>query len=160
MTAAPATLSVRPMQHAERAAALDLWVASWQAAYPSIDFGARRGWMEQRFDELERRGALVQVAIEGGRIVGFVTIDPATGYLDQLVVSRTHQRKGVAGLLIGEAQRLSPRRIDLHVNQDNTRAIAFYRKFGFTESGAHDFMLGRDRQTDIIMTRPLTAAAG
>lgn len=131
---APAGVTLRAMQRADRAETLDLWVASWRIAYPSIDFDARRGLMTNRFDELESSGAQAHVAIEERRIVGLVTIDPVSGYLDQLVVANTHRRRGVAGLLLGEAQRLSPRRIELHVNQDNTRAIAFYRKHGFIVS--------------------------
>ena len=43
----------------------------------------------------------------------------------------------------------------LGVWEHNPRAIAFYRKFAFVEAGSHEFMLGRDRQTDLIMMRPL-----
>jgi diamine N-acetyltransferase len=48
----------------------------------------------------------------------------------------------------------------LGVWEHNPRAIAFYRKFDFVEVGSHDFMLGRDRQTDLIMMRQLTSDAG
>jgi diamine N-acetyltransferase len=44
----------------------------------------------------------------------------------------------------------------LGVWEHNPRAIAFYRKFGFAEVGSHDFMVGRDRQTDLIMARPIS----
>jgi putative acetyltransferase len=131
---APGGVTVRAMRHPDRGEVLDLWVASWRLAYPSIDFDARRGWMTNRFDELERAGAQAHVAMDHSRIVGLVTIDPASGYLDQLVVAHTHRRRGVASVLLGEAQRVSPRRIELHVNQDNARAIAFYRKHGFAVS--------------------------
>jgi putative acetyltransferase len=134
MGEAPAGVTLRAMRRADRAETLDLWVASWRLAYPAIDFEARRGWMLNRLDELEGAGAQAHVAIENRRIVGLVTIDPVSGYLDQLVVAHTHRRRGVAGLLLAEVQRLSPRRIELHVNQDNARAIAFYRKHGFAVS--------------------------
>jgi putative acetyltransferase len=130
----PGGVMIRPMQHADQAETLDLWVASWRAAYPSIDFAARRDWMMNRFDELERAGTQAYVAVENNRIVGLVTIDPTKGYLDQLVVGNTHRRRGVAGLLLGEARRISPHRIELHVNRDNGPAIAFYRKHGFLVS--------------------------
>jgi ribosomal protein S18 acetylase RimI-like enzyme len=39
----------------------------------------------------------------------------------------------------------------LGVWEHNARAIAFYRKCGFREVGAHDFHLGSDQQTDLIM---------
>jgi ribosomal protein S18 acetylase RimI-like enzyme len=39
----------------------------------------------------------------------------------------------------------------------NTRAIAFYRRFGFVDVGRVDFVLGQDRQTDVLLVRPITA---
>jgi hypothetical protein len=36
-------LVVRPMLPEDLPETLDMWVAAWQAAYPSIDFAARRG---------------------------------------------------------------------------------------------------------------------
>ena len=44
MTGEPPGLVIRPMQPADLPEALDVWVAAWQAAYPAIDFNARRGW--------------------------------------------------------------------------------------------------------------------
>jgi len=35
----------------------------------------------------------------------------------------------------------------------NTRAIAFYTKWGFVDVGEHVFPLGSDRQTDRVMWR-------
>lgn len=43
----------------------------------------------------------------------------------------------------------------LGVWERNPRAIAFYRKSGFTEVGEHVFALGRDAQRDVIMARPV-----
>ena len=43
--------------------------------------------------------------------------------------------------------------------EHNLRARAFYRKAGFTEVGEHSFMLGEDRQRDIIMVRPVAVDA-
>ncbi len=130
----PGGVTLRPMQRADRAEALDVWTISWAAAYPAIDFATRRAWMENRLDELEAAGAQVRIALDGTSIAGLVTVDPATGYLDQLVVATTHQRKGIAAILLEDAKRISPRSITLHVNQDNARAIAFYRKHGFVVS--------------------------
>jgi ribosomal protein S18 acetylase RimI-like enzyme len=43
----------------------------------------------------------------------------------------------------------------LGVWEHNARAIAFYRKCGFREVGAHPFHLGEDLQTDLIVLRDL-----
>jgi putative acetyltransferase len=68
-------------------------------------------------------------------IAGFVTVDPTTGYLDQIVVAPEAWGSPVAAALIGAAKRIAPRGIDLHVNRDNARAIRFYEKHGFAISG-------------------------
>jgi putative acetyltransferase len=130
-----ARVIVRTMRRSDREAVLDLWTEAWQSAYPAIDFAARRPWMDSHFEELARAGARLYVATVGGRVAGFVTINPGSGYLDQLVVARAHQRRGIAGILLARAQQVCPQRIDLDVNQDNRTAVAFYRKHGFDVTG-------------------------
>jgi putative acetyltransferase len=66
------------------------------------------------------------------RVVGFVTVDPESLDLDQIVVATEAWGTGVALALLAEAKRVSPRGLDLHVNSDNSRAIRFYEKQGFT----------------------------
>jgi putative acetyltransferase len=126
-----ASVTVRPLQAGDLPATLDMWVAAWQAAYPAIDFAARRGWTEERIAELERSGSRSLVASRDGRIVGALVVNPSTGYLDQFVVATDCQGTGVGDVLIAEARRLAPSGLDLHVNQDNARAIRFYRKHEF-----------------------------
>jgi ribosomal protein S18 acetylase RimI-like enzyme len=41
----------------------------------------------------------------------------------------------------------------LGVWEHNTRAIAFYEKWGFKKFGSHPFLLGTDLQTDLLMKR-------
>jgi GNAT superfamily N-acetyltransferase len=47
----------------------------------------------------------------------------------------------------------------LGVWERNPRAVAFYRKYGFTRVGEHTFMLGADAQTDWVLARPLGTLA-
>jgi putative acetyltransferase len=101
---------------------LDVWVAAWQAAYREIDFVARREWARGHIAELER-------------IVGAMVVDPATGYLDQIVVATELQGRGIAAALLAQARRIAPAGLELHVNQDNARAIRFYEKHGFVTVG-------------------------
>jgi putative acetyltransferase len=131
--ALPAT--IRPYLADDEIAAIDLWQRTWQVAYPAIDFSTRRDWWRQRWrDELVPQAAIM-IAEAGGQMVGFVTVDSKTGYLDQIVVDPRAWGMEVGTLLLAEAQRLSPQGLDLHVNQDNMRAIRFYEKQGFTISG-------------------------
>lgn len=127
--------TVRAMMPADFQAVLDMWVAAWQAAYPSIDFSTRRDWAKKHISDLEQAGSLSRVAVNDSKIVGLLVIDPSTGYLDQIVVATEAQGGGAARLLLDEAHRICPGGIDLHVNADNTRAIEFYKKNGFVISG-------------------------
>jgi len=126
---------VRPMRPEDLAETLDMWVAAWQAAYPHIDFAARRGWTKDRIAELERTGSHTLIALRGNRIIGALVVNPRTGYLDQIVVATADQGHGIADILLAEARRISPAALDLHVNQDNARAIRFYEKHGFVTVG-------------------------
>jgi putative acetyltransferase len=126
---------VRAMRPEDLDATLDIWVAAWQAAYPAIDFPARRDWARAHIAELERAGAQTLVAACGGHIVGALVVDPATGYLDQIVVASEFQGRGVAEILLARARAIAPTGLELHVNKDNARAIGFYRKHGFAAAG-------------------------
>ena len=112
---------------------LDLWVAAWRRTYAEIDFEARRDWLKNHIVQLECGGARTLLLLEGaGRaLVGFVTIDPATHWLDQLCVRPERFGSGAAEALIEAARSLSPARLRLDVNQDNERAVAFYEREGF-----------------------------
>jgi putative acetyltransferase len=135
MVAQTTGLVVRPMLPEDLSETIDVWVAAWQAAYPAIDFEARRSWTVDRIAELERTGSVSRVALLESRIVGALVVNPKTGYLDQIVVATENQGRGVADALLAEARRLSPAGLELHVNQDNGRAICFYRKNGFATVG-------------------------
>jgi putative acetyltransferase len=128
------TFHLRPYLAEDEDAAIALWQQTWQQAYPGIDFAARVPWWRARWrGELVPHAAIV-VAEDAGALLGFVTID-VTGYLDQLVVAPDHWGSELANRLVDEAKRLSPYRITLLVNIDNTRAIRFYERNGFVHAG-------------------------
>jgi ribosomal protein S18 acetylase RimI-like enzyme len=56
------------------------------------------------------------------------------------------------------AARHGARQLWLGVWEHNARAQAFYRRFGFTEVGAHTYVVGSDPQRDLVLIRPVTAA--
>lgn len=74
-------------------------------------------------------------------------------------VDSTHHGRGLAPQLmtaVVEAARVrGARTLWLGVWEKNPRAIAFYRKAGFTDIGAATFLLGRDLQADRIMARAI-----
>ncbi len=128
----PTALTFRARTEEDISPLADLWVASWGEAMPGIDFSVRRSWLHDHLRALETAGAATICGFDGdGRLVGFVTIDPATGYLDQLAVAPQAKGSGAATLLLREARRLAADGLILDVNQDNWRAIRFYEREGF-----------------------------
>jgi putative acetyltransferase len=116
-------------------AAIALWLRTWQAAYPELDFAARLDWWRARWRNEFVSTAEIVVADAAGEMAGFVTVDPRTRYLDQIVVAPERWASGIGAALVAEAKHLSPAGLDLDVNTDNARAIRFYEKHGFSISG-------------------------
>jgi putative acetyltransferase len=129
VSAAPFTL--RPYQATDAEAAIELWRRTWQLAYPHLDFTARLPWWRERWRSELVPTATITLAESAAQLVGFVTVDPGTLYLDQIVVAPEAWGSGIADALVAEAKRLSPLGLDLAVNADNGRAIRFYEKQGF-----------------------------
>jgi putative acetyltransferase len=127
--------TLRPYASADEDAAVELWHRTWQLAYPRIDFTARLDWWRERWRVELVPAATITVAEANGKMVGFVTVDPSTFDLDQIVVAPEVWGVGVASALMAEAKRISPAGLDLYVNTDNARAISFYEKHGFSISG-------------------------
>jgi putative acetyltransferase len=125
---------LRPYRAEDEDAAIALWLATWQQAYPGIDFVARVAWWRERWRKDLVPNAAIIVAEQSGRLIGFVTID-RSGYLDQLVVAPDHWGSDLGNALADEAKRLSPDGITLLVNTDNARAIRFYQRNGFVQAG-------------------------
>lgn len=120
---------------ADLEALADLWVEAWRATMPDIDFDARRGWFLENFTTRTASGTRALVLRADGGLLGFVMIDPRTGYLDQIAVAPACRGSQAAARLIGAAKAASPGGIDLDVNVENTRALAFYAKHGFVVTG-------------------------
>jgi putative acetyltransferase len=136
VSAAPVTL--RPYRAADEDAAIELWRRTWQIAYPHLDFAARLDWWRQRWRQELVPSTLITVAESNGLLVGFVTVDPKTMYLDQIVVAPEAWGAKIADALLAQAKRLSPAGLDLAVNADNGRALRFYEKQGFVVTGTDD----------------------
>jgi len=81
------------------------------------------------------------------------------GEILRLYVHRDWHGRGLAQRLMDASlAALRERGADiawLGVWEHNARAIAFYRKFGFTEVGDHVFPVGDDPQRDLVMVKSL-----
>lgn len=101
-------MALRLYTAADEAAAIELWRRTWSQHYPHIDFDARVGWWRERWRNELVPACDIVVAESGGALAGFVTVDPNTQYLDQIVVAPEHWGSGVARDLLDEAKRRSP----------------------------------------------------
>lgn len=135
--------TLRPYTAHDEDAAIALWLRTWRFAYPAIDFNTRLDWWRERWRADLVPQTQIVVAENAGVMIGFVTVDPRTLYLDQIVVAPEAWGTGTGETLIAEAKRLSPHGLDLQVNQDNARAIKFYEKQGFVITGEDKNASGR-----------------
>jgi putative acetyltransferase len=133
--------ALRPYAPADEDEAIALWLRTWQATYPQFDFAARLDWWRARWRSELMASARIVIAraqppaAPAAAMIGFVTVEPLSLYLDQLVVAPEFWGGGVGKALIEEAKRLSPAGLELDVNTDNARAIRFYGKCGFAVTG-------------------------
>ncbi len=127
--------NLRPYASTDLEAAIALWLRAWGAALPEIDFSARLEWWRERWVRELVPNNRICIAEDKGHLVGFIVIDPGSGYLDQIAVAPEDWGTGAAKTLMDEAKRISPARILLEVNQGNARAIRFYEREGFERAG-------------------------
>lgn len=133
---------------------LDVWVASWRATYPEIDFDARRDWLMRHVRDLEAVGGVTLCLFDAGStLAGFVVINPADGWLDQICVAPDRFGAGLGASLLSAARNVSPSVIRLDVNADNLRAIRFYERDGFSRVGRGANTLS-GRETIMMEWRP------
>jgi putative acetyltransferase len=143
---------------AETQELLALWVASWRATYADIAFEPRCAWLLDRLARLEAQGAQTLCLWDEAdkSLLGFVTIDPESGWLDQLCVHPERFGGGVGAALLAAARERSPNLIRLDVNADNDRAVRFYRREGFKRLGPGQASQS-GRETVILEWRPSSA---
>ena len=127
---------LRPFVEADLPLIVELWVKAWSESGFKIDFKVRRAWLETGLKALHAKGGVILVGLDAGRRpAGFVTLDPRSGFLDQLCVAPSEFGSGLARALIDAAKRCSPGVVELEVNEANARARRFYEREGFVAAG-------------------------
>lgn len=120
--------------------------------------------------ELQSPTNIFLLADMGSEAIGYVKLRdnkltdavelPAAVELERIYVERNFQGKGLGSYLmqaaLEEAARAGYQSIWLGVWEMNKLAIRFYAKWNFEVVGTHVFVLGADKQTDLVMARPLT----
>ncbi|GAA4014747.1 GNAT family N-acetyltransferase [Hymenobacter fastidiosus] len=91
-------------------------------------------------------------------------LEPRKAVDDRLEIERLYVREDWIGTGLGaslmrraleEARTQSCRTVVLGVWEHNQRALAFYQRFGFRPIGTHEFRVGNDIQTDLILRKGL-----
>lgn len=122
-------------------------------------------------DVLLSRDAVMLLAARNGRLAGYAQLrfdspcpepagEPALE-LARFYVDSSEQGAGIGGDLIRDIVRLAAesghRGVWLQVWERNPGARRFYERMGFSVVGETGFMMGRERQSDFVMMRPIEA---
>ncbi|UOR05314.1 GNAT family N-acetyltransferase [Hymenobacter aerilatus] len=136
-------------------------------AYLAATFGT-----EQQLRELQDPHVIFLLARMQQELVGYAMLrlqsdlglEPGKSADNRLEIVRLYVREDWVGTGLGaslmrrtleEARTHKCRALVLGVWEQNTRAIAFYQRFGFKAIGQHAFTLGSDVQTDLILRKGL-----
>lgn len=129
------------------------------------DYVERAFGVERVSDELHRPGSRFFFAELDGEAVGYLKLNSgdaqtepvagATLEVERIYVDDNQQGRGVGKALLDFAFEVARRQgcdtIWLGVWENNPKAIRFYERQGFVAFGRHDFVIGTDTQTDILM---------
>ncbi|MFD2656480.1 GNAT family N-acetyltransferase [Gracilibacillus thailandensis] len=79
--------------------------------------------------------------------------------IERIYIKSTFQKRGLGKYLLDKAMEIAieqnKRIVWLGVWEKNEKAIAFYQKMGFVQTGIHSFYMGDEEQTDFIMSKTL-----
>ena len=134
------------------------------AAHAAASYGIDKQRAEIESDQIRTLLVVLDGVVAGyaqlrnGHAPDWVSAENAVE-LWRFYIDRSGIGRGLAQRLmeavVTEAAEWNGHALWLGVWEHNPRAIAFYRKCGFVEVGAHVFRLGDDAQTDLIMQREL-----
>ena len=125
--------------------------------------------IEKLVDEVGANGNIFLVAMMENELTGYAKLtsgaEPAALEgaaaieISRIYASHKSIGRGVGKALMEDCVRIAKEQdkkvIWLGVWENNERAISFYKKFGFEKFGEHDFVLGKDVQTDWLMKKVL-----
>jgi ribosomal protein S18 acetylase RimI-like enzyme len=167
--------AIRRAGPADAKALADLAEATFRATFAAtnearnMDLHCRDNYGEAlQAAELADPGITTFVAEDRGRLIGYAQVRDGLapgcvaadrpGEIMRLYVAADWHGQGIAPALMAAClAEIAARGADvawLGVWERNPRAIAFYRKWGFAEVGAHTFVVGDDPQRDLVLCRP------
>ncbi|MEP6612428.1 MAG: GNAT family N-acetyltransferase [Mucilaginibacter sp.] len=133
-------------------------------AYSSVAFT-----LQNMQRQLDNPNSEFYYALIDGTIAGYMKLnfnDAQTEYQDKnaleverIYVSGEHHGKQIGKQMLDFAINMARGKqftyVWLGVWEHNDRALGFYKHQGFEICGSHDFMLGDDKQTDLLMKKEL-----
>ena len=165
---------VIPAVEADLPALAELAAITWRQHYPGIISPAQIDYMLGKMysldvlrDEIRHRKIHFYRLLDNGRFIGFASIGPTdapgTFKLHKLYLLPECHGRGYGWRLLNhcerEAVRLGARRLILAVNKQNSKAIAAYKRSGFTiaESVVNDIGQGYVMD-DYVMAKELSVS--
>ena len=120
---------------------------------------------EKITDELNNKESEFYLAVLDNSVIGYLKLNFGQAQtelwhsnaveVERIYVLKEFQGRKAGQLLFEKALTIAKEKgaayVWLGVWEENEKAIQFYRKNGFTEFSRHIFVLGDDRQTDIMM---------
>lgn len=130
---------------------------------------AERFSVEKIQSEFNNANSLFFIAWEAQYPVGYLKLNTGNAQtelqdntaieIERIYVKGSHHGQKVGQLLYEKAMDVARAKqktyLWLAVWEQNSRAIGFYRKNGFVEFDKHMFILGDEKQTDIMMKKPI-----
>jgi ribosomal protein S18 acetylase RimI-like enzyme len=119
----------------------------------------------QLLKEIENVHSDFFFAIKDDTAVGYMKVNYAEAQivmhdinaieLERIYVRHEHQAQGIGHVLLEKTIDIAKNReapyVWLGVWEKNTKAIHFYKRHGFVKFGRHPFVLGEEKQIDILM---------
>ena len=130
-------------------------------------YSAKAFTIESMLEQLVNPDSEFYFAVDECNIVGYIKInfnsaqtelhDKNALEIERIYVVAEHHGKSIGKAMlefaIGIAVARSLDYVWLGVWEHNHKALGFYKHHGFKVFGSHDFMLGNDRQTDLLMRK-------
>lgn len=125
--------------------------------------------IEQLTEELNNELSQFYFAKLKDKVIGYIKLNTGIAQkenpnengleIERIYVLKDFHGKNVGQLLYNKALEVAKQmRVDyawLGVWEENHRALAFYKKNGFVQFSQHEFMLGNDKQIDLMMKKVL-----
>jgi len=133
-------------------------------AYSSVAFT-----LQNTLDQLNNPGSEFYFAMLGSEVAGYIKLnfddaqsdvkDKNAMEVERIYVSGQHHGKKIGKLLLDFSIEIARNKnlsyVWLGVWEHNHKALGFYEHQGFEVFGSHEFLLGTDRQKDLLMKKIL-----